>query len=137
MPVANLNRKIGGLVLFVLISGAMFSVFYFKAGGSLPFRGKAYTVSFVISDAAGLVRNADVRAAGVSVGKVETVPGQPRRHGDRSDVSRREGRPADEQHACARATEDRAGRELRLRRAGERRRWRHRQRRVAPDRRHG
>jgi phospholipid/cholesterol/gamma-HCH transport system substrate-binding protein len=73
MPVTRLKPKIAGLLLFSLISIAMFSVFYFKAGGSSPFSGALYKVAFVSSDAAGLVPNADVRAAGVNVGHVLSV----------------------------------------------------------------
>lgn len=73
MPVTHLHRKTAALVLFAAISLGMFSIFYFKAGGTTPFSATSYQVSFGVADAAGLVANADVRAAGVDVGRVESV----------------------------------------------------------------
>ena len=79
MRVDHLRRKVTGLVLFSLLATAMFMVFVVKAGVKPPFASDPYEVSLKVPNAATLVGNADVRAAGVLIGAVKAV--EPTRDG--------------------------------------------------------
>lgn len=79
MPVANLRGKVAGLVVFTIVASAAFLVFVVKAGVQMPFGKSAYVVHLRVPDAATLVTNADVRAAGVNIGHVTSV--EPSRSG--------------------------------------------------------
>jgi virulence factor Mce-like protein len=73
MRVENPLPKI--LVIGLLSVGALIilAYFYVTAGGRLPFSGHRYTVTAQLQDPQGLLKHADVRAAGVKVGSVEQI----------------------------------------------------------------
>jgi len=73
MRVANIPGKLFALSL-VGFGALIIAAFYYQAaGGNLPFSGKKYTVSAVVREPQGLVKDADVRAAGLKVGKVSHI----------------------------------------------------------------
>jgi phospholipid/cholesterol/gamma-HCH transport system substrate-binding protein len=72
MKVQNLRVKIGALLIFFLICFGIFIYLYKEAGGRIPF-SSAYSVNVMVPDAFALVQNADVRAAGVKIGVVDSV----------------------------------------------------------------
>jgi phospholipid/cholesterol/gamma-HCH transport system substrate-binding protein len=67
-----LGKSIG---LFLITAGALIilAFYYVTAGGRLPFAGHLYTVTAQIQDTQGLLKHADVRAAGVKVGSVSNI----------------------------------------------------------------
>jgi phospholipid/cholesterol/gamma-HCH transport system substrate-binding protein len=73
MKTANPIGK--SLVLGLITLGAVviFAYYYVTAGGRLPFSGHLYTVYAQIQDPQGLLKHADVRAAGVKVGSVNDI----------------------------------------------------------------
>lgn len=73
MLVDNLRAKTVALVLFSIVTIAMFSVFFFKSGQGVPLTKTPYEVTVVVPDATTLVNNADVRMAGVRVGSVRGI----------------------------------------------------------------
>jgi virulence factor Mce-like protein len=73
MKTANPLPKIIVLGLIALGAGMILSYFYVTAGGRLPLSGHLYTVTARIQDPQGLLKHADVRAAGVKVGTVSDI----------------------------------------------------------------
>jgi phospholipid/cholesterol/gamma-HCH transport system substrate-binding protein len=73
MKVANPLPKIAGIGLLVLGALIILSYYYVTAGGRLPFAGHLYTVTAELQDPQGLLKHADVRAAGVKVGSVGNI----------------------------------------------------------------
>src|ERR1700692_3548795 len=73
MKVANPLPKVAAIAL--LLIGALVILAYYSqpAGGRLPFAGHLYTVTAEIQDPQGLLKHADVRAAGVKVGSVSEI----------------------------------------------------------------
>lgn len=73
MKVSNPLMK--SLALLALTAGALviLAYYYVTAGGRLPFAGHLYTVTAQVSDPQGLLKHADVRAAGVKVGTVSDI----------------------------------------------------------------
>jgi phospholipid/cholesterol/gamma-HCH transport system substrate-binding protein len=71
-----MTNPIPKLVTVALIAvGAVLILgyYYVAAGGRLPFAGHLYTVTAEIQDSQGLLKHADVRAAGVKVGSVSEI----------------------------------------------------------------
>lgn len=61
-------------VFLVAVGAVLILAFYYvTAGGRLPFAAHMYTVTAEISDSQGLLKHADVRAAGVKVGTVSNI----------------------------------------------------------------
>ena len=73
MTTSHLGRKAAVLVAFLAVCVAVFSALYALAGGRLPLAEDRYEVAVVLPDPFQLVANADVRAAGVRIGKVERI----------------------------------------------------------------
>jgi virulence factor Mce-like protein len=73
MKVENPLPKILGIGL--LLAGALMILgyYYVTAGGRLPLSGHLYTVTAELQDPQGLLKHADVRAAGVKVGTVSNI----------------------------------------------------------------
>jgi virulence factor Mce-like protein len=73
MKVDNPLPKIA--VIGLLVAGAVIilSYYYVTAGGRLPLAGHLYTVTAKLQDPQGLLKHADVRAAGVKVGSVGDI----------------------------------------------------------------
>jgi virulence factor Mce-like protein len=73
MKVENPLPKILGIGL--LLAGALIilAYYYVTAGGRLPLAGHLYTVTAQLQDPQGLLKHADVRAAGVKVGSVSNI----------------------------------------------------------------
>jgi virulence factor Mce-like protein len=69
------NPVMKSVVLGLLLAGALVIVAYYyqTAGGRLPFAGHLYTVTAQVQDPQGLLKHADVRAAGVKVGSVSDI----------------------------------------------------------------
>jgi virulence factor Mce-like protein len=63
-------RKIGAMVAFALSVIGLLLFLWLSFGGTIPFTPKAYEVRVAFPDASQLADQADVRIAGVSVGKV-------------------------------------------------------------------
>jgi phospholipid/cholesterol/gamma-HCH transport system substrate-binding protein len=73
MTTSHLGRKAAVLVAFLAVCAAVFSGLYALAGGRLPLAEDRYEVAVVLPDPFQLVANADVRAAGVRIGKVQRI----------------------------------------------------------------
>jgi phospholipid/cholesterol/gamma-HCH transport system substrate-binding protein len=69
------NPVMKSAVLLALLAGALliFVYYYETAGGRLPFASHLYTVTAKVQDHQGLLKHADVRAAGVKVGTVSNI----------------------------------------------------------------
>jgi phospholipid/cholesterol/gamma-HCH transport system substrate-binding protein len=69
------GRLIKASALLVLAAGALviLAYYYVTAGGRLPLAAHLYTVTAEVSDPQGLLKHADVRAAGVKVGSVSNI----------------------------------------------------------------
>lgn len=69
------GRLIKIAALLALTGGAVviLAYYYVTAGGRLPFAGHLYTVTAQVRDPQGLLKHADVRAAGVKVGSVSNL----------------------------------------------------------------
>jgi phospholipid/cholesterol/gamma-HCH transport system substrate-binding protein len=72
MRIDNRLGKIAALVVFTAICLATFAVLYVAAGGSIRF-SKPYTIKAIVPSAFQLVKNGDVRHAGVKIGKVTDI----------------------------------------------------------------
>jgi phospholipid/cholesterol/gamma-HCH transport system substrate-binding protein len=72
MKVQYLRAKIAALIIFFLVCFGIFLYLYKEAGGRLPF-GSNYSINVLVPDAFALVQNADVRAAGVKIGVVDSI----------------------------------------------------------------
>jgi phospholipid/cholesterol/gamma-HCH transport system substrate-binding protein len=73
MKVENPLPKILAIVLLTVGALLILAYFYVTAGGRLPFSGHLYTVTAQLQDPQGLLKHADVRAAGVKVGSVDGI----------------------------------------------------------------
>jgi phospholipid/cholesterol/gamma-HCH transport system substrate-binding protein len=73
MKTANPVMKIAVIGLITLGAAVILAYYYVTAGGRLPFSGHLYTVTAQIQDSQGLLKHADVRAAGVKVGTVSNI----------------------------------------------------------------
>jgi phospholipid/cholesterol/gamma-HCH transport system substrate-binding protein len=73
MKIANPVPKIATIVLLLLGALIILAYYYETAGGRLPFAGHVYTVTAQVQDPQGLLKHADVRAAGVKVGSVSNI----------------------------------------------------------------
>ncbi|MCK9250609.1 MAG: MCE family protein [Solirubrobacteraceae bacterium] len=73
MKTPHVIPKLGAVL--VLIAGALAILAYFwdTAGGDLPFQSTPYEVTATLTDSQQLSQNADVRAAGVKIGSVDSV----------------------------------------------------------------
>jgi len=79
MSARNRGAKAFGLAIFTAIAIASFLVLVVKAGVEMPLSGERYEVRVQVPNAATLVSNADVRAAGIVIGHVTKV--EPTRSG--------------------------------------------------------
>ncbi|MCW2778371.1 MAG: virulence factor Mce family protein [Frankiales bacterium] len=71
---ASLPRwRLGTVVVFTLLSLAMFLFLWVNSGGHLPGVGNTYRVAVQVPNAQNLVANSDVTVAGVKIGKVESI----------------------------------------------------------------
>lgn len=70
--VRRTGRKVAGLLVLIGLCAAVFVVLFRFAGGDLPGRD-VYRVQTVVPTAVALSPNADVRSAGVKIGKVGTI----------------------------------------------------------------
>jgi virulence factor Mce-like protein len=73
MRVENPLPKIWTIGLLLIGAVAILGYYYVTAGGRLPFAGHLYTVNAELQDPQGLLKHADVRAAGVKVGSVGNI----------------------------------------------------------------
>jgi virulence factor Mce-like protein len=73
MKMAHPIPKMFAVFLVAVGAVLILSYYYVTAGGRLPFAGHLYTVTAEISDSQGLLKHADVRAAGVKVGTVSDI----------------------------------------------------------------
>lgn len=73
MTTSRMGPMIVGLGL--VIAGALFILTYYyqKAGGRLPLAGERYTFKIRVDEPQQLLKHADVRAAGVPVGEVNSI----------------------------------------------------------------
>src|ERR1700758_5126036 len=76
MKTASPVAKSIALVLLVVGALIILAYYYETAGGRLPFAGHLYTVTAQVQDPQGLLKHADVRAAGVKVGSVSNITNQ-------------------------------------------------------------
>jgi phospholipid/cholesterol/gamma-HCH transport system substrate-binding protein len=72
MPVSNLRGKVALVVAFAVVCAAIFVYLFSAAGGNLRV-AQPYRVTVSVANAFQLVPNADVRAAGVKIGKVQRI----------------------------------------------------------------
>ncbi|MCW2986986.1 MAG: virulence factor Mce family protein [Conexibacter sp.] len=72
MSVRNVSAKVAGVLVFVTVGLALFWALYAGAGGRSPLYNP-YKLNIVVPDAFQLVQNADVRQAGVKVGRIGQV----------------------------------------------------------------
>jgi virulence factor Mce-like protein len=86
MKVANPLIKIFVIGLITLGAAVILAYYYVTAGGRLPLSGHLYTVSAVLQDSQGLLKHADVRAAGVKVGTVSDITATPTPQGTLATV---------------------------------------------------
>src|ERR1700722_711689 len=73
MRMTNPIPKIVAVALIAVGAVVILAYYYVAAGGRLPFAGHLYTVTAEIQDPQGLLKHADVRAAGVKVGSVSEI----------------------------------------------------------------
>jgi virulence factor Mce-like protein len=73
MKLSNPLPKMMAVALVGLGALIILAYYYVAAGGRLPFAGHLYTVTAEVSDPQGLLKHADVRAAGVKVGTVSSI----------------------------------------------------------------
>jgi phospholipid/cholesterol/gamma-HCH transport system substrate-binding protein len=73
MKMTNPIPKIVAVGLIAVGAVVILAYYYVAAGGRLPFAGHLYTVTAEIQDPQGLLKHADVRAAGVKVGSVSEI----------------------------------------------------------------
>lgn len=73
MKTRNPVMKSVGLLALLVGGLVILSYYYVTAGGRLPLAGHAYTVVAQVQDPQGLLKHADVRAAGVKVGSVNDI----------------------------------------------------------------
>lgn len=73
MKIANLGGKMIGLGLVTLGAIVILAYYYGAAGGDLPLSGSKYKIGATVREPQGLQKHADVRAAGVKVGKVADI----------------------------------------------------------------
>ncbi|MGE4425241.1 MAG: MlaD family protein [Solirubrobacteraceae bacterium] len=73
MKTPNVAAKV--VSVLVLLAGALAILAYFwdTAGGDLPFQAEPYEVTATLTDSQQLAQNADIRAAGVKIGSVDSV----------------------------------------------------------------
>lgn len=63
-----------GAIAFIALGAIVILIYYYgAAGGRLPFASHLYTVDGELQDSQGLLKHADVRAAGVKVGSVTEI----------------------------------------------------------------
>jgi phospholipid/cholesterol/gamma-HCH transport system substrate-binding protein len=74
MTVHNVWGKAAGVLMFMAFALLLFVVLFKGAGGNLRL-SEPYNVRVVLPDAFQLVANADVRQAGVKIGRVTDIPG--------------------------------------------------------------
>jgi phospholipid/cholesterol/gamma-HCH transport system substrate-binding protein len=86
MRVENPLPKIVGIGLLLVGAVIILGYYYVTAGGRLPFAGHLYTVTAQLQDPQGLLKHADVRAAGVKVGSVGNITNVATRNGTITDV---------------------------------------------------
>jgi virulence factor Mce-like protein len=86
MRVENPLPKILAIGLLLIGSMMILGYYYVTAGGRLPFAGHLYTVTAELQDPQGLLKHADVRAAGVKVGSVGNITNVATRDGMITDV---------------------------------------------------
>jgi phospholipid/cholesterol/gamma-HCH transport system substrate-binding protein len=73
MKLSNPLKKIAAIA-FVALGAIIILIYYYgAAGGRLPFAGHLYTVNAELQDSQGVLKHADVRAAGVKVGSVSDI----------------------------------------------------------------
>jgi virulence factor Mce-like protein len=70
---SNPVPKIAAVVLVAVGAVVILAYYYVAAGGRLPLAGHLYTVTAEVQDPQGLLKHADVRAAGVKVGSVSDI----------------------------------------------------------------
>jgi virulence factor Mce-like protein len=73
MKTTSPGIKIAALALLIVGALVILAYYYQTAGGRLPFAGHLYTVTAQVQDPQGLLKHADVRAAGVKVGTVSNL----------------------------------------------------------------
>jgi len=86
MKVANPLVKVFVIGLIAVGAAVILAYYYVTAGGRLPLAGHLYTVSAVLQDSQGLLKHADVRAAGVKVGTVSNITPTVTPHGTLATV---------------------------------------------------
>jgi phospholipid/cholesterol/gamma-HCH transport system substrate-binding protein len=86
MKTSNPVLKIAALVLLFVGALIILAYYYQTAGGRLPFAGRLYTVTAQVQDPQGLLKHADVRAAGVKVGSVSDITNSYTANGTVADV---------------------------------------------------
>jgi virulence factor Mce-like protein len=86
MKVENPLAKIVAIGLLLVGAMIILGYYYVTAGGRLPFAGHLYTVTAELQDPQGLLKHADVRAAGVKVGSVANITNVATRYGTITDV---------------------------------------------------
>jgi phospholipid/cholesterol/gamma-HCH transport system substrate-binding protein len=73
MTVHNVYGKILGVLVFVAVFLVLFIGLYKGAGGTVGRLSSPYTANVILPDGFQLVENADVRAAGVKIGRVASI----------------------------------------------------------------
>jgi phospholipid/cholesterol/gamma-HCH transport system substrate-binding protein len=73
MKMSHPLPKMLAVALIAIGAVVIFAYYYQTAGGTLPLSSKAYTVTAEIADSQGLLKHADVRAAGVKIGTVSNI----------------------------------------------------------------
>jgi phospholipid/cholesterol/gamma-HCH transport system substrate-binding protein len=86
MKVENPLAKLLGIGLLLVGALIILGYYYVTAGGRLPLAGHLYTVTAQLQDPQGLLKHADVRAAGVKVGSVGNIVNVATRNGTITDV---------------------------------------------------
>ena len=86
MKAAHPAMKAVALLLLLAGSLVILAYYYVTAGGRLPFAGHLYTVTAQVSDPQGLLKHADVRAAGVKVGSVSNITNKYTQNGTVTEV---------------------------------------------------
>jgi phospholipid/cholesterol/gamma-HCH transport system substrate-binding protein len=75
-PRAPRRGKVAALVAFAVLSGAVFLYLFSLAGGRVELGGGGYRLTATLPDGFALEQNAEVRAAGVRVGRVTSIGNQ-------------------------------------------------------------
>jgi phospholipid/cholesterol/gamma-HCH transport system substrate-binding protein len=86
MKVQYLRAKIAGLALFFLVCFGIFIYLYKDAGGRNPL-ANPYSIHVIVPDAFNLVKDGDVREAGIKIGVVDDITNPKAANGQPQDIA--------------------------------------------------